>query len=102
MKKLLLAALLLSGITFLAPRAEAGSYRTVFAGYDRCGRPVYQRVYSSSRCEPRSSYYYNAPTYYRSSSYRSYDYGRRYDSDRSHCNTRSYSTRPRFAISFGF
>ena len=90
MKKLLLAALFLSGFAFLAPSAEAASYRTVRVGYDRWGRPVYQRVYTRSHCESR-------PVYYRSSSYsRSYDYGRPY-----HYSRYSHS-RPRVAISFGF
>lgn len=108
MKKLLFAALLFSGFAFLAPRAEAGSSRTVFVGYDRCGRPVYQQVETHSHCAPQSSRYrapvyvqpsnyYQAPAYYGSSiDSRSYNNGRAtYDS-------RCSSPRPRFAISFGF
>ena len=95
MKKLLFAAILISGFAFAAPSAEAGHYRTVLVGYDRCGHPIYRQVETYSHCEPR--YYHQAPTYYRSSSYgRSYDYGRSYR------DSRSSSSRPRFAISFGF
>lgn len=102
MKKLLFAALCLSGLAFFAPSAEAGSYRTVFAGYDHCGRPVYRQVYVQSQCYSRPTYHssYRAPVYYRSSSYsRSYDYGRSYNRN-SRCS--SSSSRPRLAISFGF
>ncbi len=100
MKKLLLAALVLSGIAVFAPRAEAGSYRTVFVGYDHCGRPVYRQVVTRDYCAPRSSYY-NAPVYYRSSGNRSYN-NYRCDDRRYYRDTRSYSSRPRIALSFGF
>ena len=95
MKKLLFAAVLLSGFAVLTPSAEAGHYRTVLVGYDRCGHPIYRQVETYSRCEPRS--YYQAPTYYRSSSYgRSYDYGRSYR------DSRCSSSRSRFSVGFGF
>lgn len=90
MKKLLLAALFLSGFAFLAPSAEAASYRTVRVGYDRLGRPVYQRVYTRDHCDSR-------PVYYGSSGYyRSYDYGRAYYAPR-YCHPR-----PRFGITLRF
>lgn len=106
MKKLLIAALLFSGFAIFAPRAEAGSYRTHVIGYDRYGYPIHRQVVTRGYCEPRSSYHYRAPVYYRSTSYRSYDYGRHYDSRsyRSYSNSRDCrtSSRPRFAVSFGF
>lgn len=96
MKKLLFAALFLTGFALFAPTAQAGHTERVFLGYDRCGRPVYRYVQrSSSHCQTRQSYYYS-PTRYQSYSYgRGYDYGRSYQS-------RCRDSRPRFSISFGF
>ena len=54
MKHAYLTALTLALLTAFAPHAEAASYRRVFDGYDRCGRPVYVWVrQSSSSCAPR-------------------------------------------------
>jgi hypothetical protein len=95
MKKLLFAALFLTGFTLITPPAQAGHTELVFAGYDRCGRPVYRYIQrSSSHCHSHSSYY--AP-----SRYQSYSYGRHYDSGRSY-QERCSSSRSRFSISFGF
>jgi hypothetical protein len=100
MKKLLLATLVLSGIAVFAPRAEAGSYRTVRVGYDHCGRPVYRQVVSRDYCAPRY-YSHSAPVYHRSSGYRSYNHYR-CDDRRYYSGSRYYSSRPRIAVSFGF
>lgn len=89
MKKILFTALFLSGIAFLTPSAEAGGTQLVFAGYDRCGRPVYQRVYVPSYYQSRSNCS-NAPV-----RYQSYNYGR---SHQPVCR----DSRPRFSVRFGF
>jgi hypothetical protein len=97
MKKFLFASLLLTGLVFLVPSAQAGCPKRVMVGYDRFGHPVYREVYAPSYVQPRPVYYYNAPVRYQAPVYgRDYDYGRTYQ--RSSCS----SSRPRVSISFGF
>lgn len=92
MKKLLFSTFLLAGFAFVAPSAEAGHNRRVLVGYDRCGHPVYREICHSDYYRPSYSY---APARYS----RSYDYDRY---DRGYCSSSRHSSRPRFAISFGF
>lgn len=60
MKKLLIATVLLTGLTAFIPSAKADHCEQVFVGYDRCGHPVYREVE-----RPRYGYYQERPTYYR-------------------------------------
>ena len=72
MKILLIASLLLTGLTAFAPTASAKKREHEFAGYDRCGQPTYREVYrpKHNHCEERPTYYYQAPPVrYRSSGY---------------------------------
>jgi hypothetical protein len=80
MKKLLIATLLLTGLTAFLPSAQADCRERVFVGYDRCGHPVYREVY-----RPRYSYYDERPQYYRAAPQARY---RSYDDDRSRCRER--------------
>ena len=71
MKKLLIATLLLTGLTAFIPSAQAHGCERVFVGYDRCGHPVYREV-----SRPSYGYYEERPQYYREAPpvrYRSYD-----------------------------
>jgi hypothetical protein len=103
MNKLLLSALLAAGLLASARTADAGDCRRVFAGYDRCGRPVYQTIYVGrpvyDRCDPRPTYYRSYPTYHRGypSHYRGYDSGYR-----TYYRSSSRSCSPRFGVSFSF
>jgi len=75
MKKLLIATLLLTGLTSLVSTASADHRERAFAGYDRCGNPVYREVYRETY-RPSRSYYEERPTYYREAPpvrYRSYE-----------------------------
>jgi hypothetical protein len=97
MKKLLIALLAVLGVAAFAPKAEAEQHVTLWNGHRYVAVPRWQ-VYGS-HCEPRyrsdyyrsSKRYYSKPTrYYRSD-------------DRCDRPVRYYqSSRPRFAISFGF
>ena len=90
MKKLLFALLVLVGVVTFTPKAEAGQYRKVWNGhcytyvnkYD-CDSHYRPRHYNHSRYDHRPVRYY-----------RNYDYCDR--------PVRYYSSRPRFAVSFGF
>lgn len=75
MKKLFLATFLFAGLTAVVPSASAGHNERVFAGYDRCGHPVYREV-CREEYRPRRDYYEERPTYYREAPpvrYRSYE-----------------------------
>lgn len=98
MRYLLLIALALSGMTFLAPKAEARGYRDY---HYRGHHSHHHRYYPSRRVVYRSHYY--RPSYYRTGYYGGY-YARPYYGgyyDNCYPAYRSYY-RPRFAISFGF
>lgn len=72
MKKLLIASLLLTGLTAFAPTASAKKRDHEFVGYDRCGHPAYREVY-----RPKCNHYEERPTYYHEAPpvrYRSYGY----------------------------
>jgi hypothetical protein len=93
MKKLLVAAIMLAGLSAFAPQAEARHYRGRYVRYyDYCDRPSYRYGY-------RDNCYYDEPRYYSyyrpvRSYYRSYDYGGP--------RVRAYYARPRFSFFFGF
>ena len=57
MKKLLIATLLIAGLTAFAPNASAGHKKH---RKDHCEQPVYQQHYRSNH-----GYYQERPTYYR-------------------------------------
>ena len=90
MKKLLIATILLAGLTSFAPNASADHKERAFVGYDRCGRPVFREV-----CRPSYGYYEERPAYYREVPqvrYRSYDYDDRpcYREQRRHGSALSF------------
>ncbi len=111
MKKLLIATLLLTGLTAFIPSAHADCRERVFVGYDRCGQPVFREVY-----RPSYGYYQERPAYqpyYESR--RTYDYPepretryRDYDEDRcqpkrkSHCEKDERHFRSPLSFLFGF
>jgi hypothetical protein len=97
MKNALLTLLPLALLAAFTPRAEAADYRRVFAGYDRCGRPVHVWVRESRDCAPR----YREPRPCHDE--RSYSY-RRPISFHDACSSsrRASFTSPRFSIRIGF
>ena len=97
MKKLLIATILLAGLTTFAPHASACDKDRVFVGYDRCGHPVWREVRRPSygSYEERPQYYREAPPV----RYRSYD-----DDDRDYrprCQEQRRRVSP-LAFIFGF
>ncbi len=99
MKKLLLATLLIAGLTSFAPNAKADHKKKKSK---HCEQPVYVQTYRPSyRCyEERPTYYYEErPVYYREAPvvrYRSYDYD-----DRPRCQETRRRVSP-LSFLFGF
>ena len=94
MKKLLIATLLLAGLTAFAPNARADHKKH---RKDHCEQPVYQQSYRSSygSYQERPTYYQERPIYYREVPqvrYRSYDYDDRpcYREQRRHVSPLSF------------
>ncbi|MCE9611281.1 MAG: hypothetical protein K8R23_13890 [Chthoniobacter sp.] len=98
MKKLLIATLLLTGLTTLVPTANADCRERVFLGYDRCGRPVYREVYREAYRPSRDYYYEQRPTYYREAPTVRY---RSYEEERPRCRETHRHISP-LSLIFGF
>lgn len=91
MKNLLIASLILTGLTAFAPTASAKKkHDREFAGYDRCGHPVYREVY-----RPKYKHYEERPVYYREAA------PVRYYDDRPRCRETHRRVSP-LSFIFGF
>ena len=89
MKKLLIATLLIAGLTSFAPNASAG-HKNKKQRSKHCEQPAYQQAYC-----PSDGYYEERPAYYREVPqvrYRTYDYDDRpcYREQRRHVSPLSF------------
>lgn len=96
MNKSFLAPIAAAAFFLLGSQLQAGEYRRVHVGYDRCGRAVYETVYVGrpvyERCAPASYSYRRSRSYYRPV----------YHAPRVTYRSGYRDCSPRFGVSFSF